>query len=319
MWPLPVVGRLQPGEDGVFSASLSGRGGVPGAWRAPRHQPPTDTPTAEPTATAAPSETAAATETKPATETATTVPTPRPTTPPQPAYLPVTVKDPPCTPVEEHIDVVFVVDGSAYMRNVRRGKPAFQTALEMVRWSLDAMDFSAGAGGKVDQAGVVVFRHRLVNEESLDLTSSRASLNGFLGGLEYGSPADRTAMTEALDRARSYLNGRRHLPANKRVVVFISEMQAKRVPYEHIPECAAQENGQEECAVLRKAADLKADGIVVVVFATSTVGRAEEMMHMASGEDLAHVLPARDVVTALIKGLAPVTPCPKEMFWPLRP
>lgn len=330
---LELVGRARAGD--AISPSSGARPGPARALPLPVRglQPATGTATSEPTQTVDPAQTATVqptdtvtatataevTDQPTATATSTPMPTPRPTTPPRPAYLPISIKDPPCTPSEEHLDVVFVVDGSSYMKNVRRGKPAFESALEMVRWSLEAMDFTANQRGQVDQAGVVVFRHNLRGDEILELTSNRNAGFTFLDELVYGRPADKTAMTEALDRARAMLNGGRHRPANKRVVVFLSELQAKNVPYEHLPECKDLDGGNEECAVLKKASELKAGGIVIAVFATSMVGRGEELLAMASNDSLQHVLPTRATIAQVIKSLEPATPCPPENFWPRRP
>jgi hypothetical protein len=213
-----------------------------------------------------------------------------------------------------NIDVLFVLDGSSYMRKIRRSKPAWDTAQDMIRTMLSAMDFDPAGGGQ-DQAGVVVIRHQAQIRESLPLASNRDTVTAFLADLEYGSPSDTARMDAALGEAVGLLDQSR-MSANRKVIVFVSELQPKNVPYRNEPGC---EEEDENCTMLKRANEVKARGILFVVFATGGDNRGPELMAMASSLELALLLPTDEQIRAVSEFIRPRGTCPPNQFWPYRP
>lgn len=247
-------------------------------------------------------------------------PSPRPTRPPEPIYLPVLLKDPACVPQSQPVDIVFVLDGSAYMHAGHGGRTAWEIARSNIVDMLDLMDFSPDAGGAHDRAGIVVFRHQNqpLPEELVGLSSDRAQLRQFVQALELGDPADRCRIDVGLDYGRRMLlNGRPQRPGNQQVLILLSELQAKRVPFEHIPACEALERGHEECAVLKMAEGIRSQSIQIGLFATGTSNRGgAELPAMVSSPDLFFERPNADQIRSTYQRLAPRTECPPSMFWP---
>jgi hypothetical protein len=258
------------------------------------------------------------TATSTATVTATTTPTEStptivPTSAPKPVFLPLALREH-CTPPAGNIDVVFVLDGSSYMRKLRRGLPAWETGLDMIRSALAAMDFDPAGAGQ-DQAGFVVVRHQVEIRETLELSTNRDTVLAELASLEYGSPSDTNRLDVGLVTAVSILE-RSRMSANRKVIVFVSELQPKNVPYRNEPGC---EEADENCTMLKRASEVKARGITLVIFATGDDNRGPELLAMATLPQLALVLPSNEQIHAIIQGARPMVPCDPGQFWPRRP
>lgn len=277
--------------------------GTKGADRPVPTDEPTEPPTpADPTATATPAATAE----------------------PKPIYLPVLLKDKACTPVETHLDVAFVLDGSSYMETPRGASQAWELARGNIRSMLGLMDFTPDARGQADRAAVVVFRNHNAPEpgEQMALSGDKAAVERFVAGLVLGNPRDTSRIDTGLEYGRAVLRqGRASRPQNKPVIVVLSELQAKNVPYEHIPECESRRNGNEECAVLKVATSIKAEGITIVLFATGTDARGGQMLPdmVTDKATLFFERPTADQIRGVYQRLAPRTECPKKDFWPFTP
>jgi CubicO group peptidase (beta-lactamase class C family) len=268
---------------------------------------PTDMPTEVPTATD-PTATA----------------TPRATAEPKPVYLPVTIKDIACTPVATYLDVAFVLDGSSYMETPRGASQAWEVARGNIRSMLGLMDFTPDARGQADRAAVIVYRNHNAPEpgEQMGLSGDKAAVERFVNGLVLGDPRDTSRIDTGLEYGRAALRqGRRTRPESKPVIVVLSELQAKNVPFGHIPECESRRNGNEECAVLKVADSIKAEGITIAVFATGTANRGGQMLpDMATDRvTLFFERPTTDQIRGVYQRLAPRTECPKKDFWPFTP
>jgi len=300
----------------IVPLGAAGRAGAVPAAAPAQATGETPSPTSPITPTVSVSATATMTATAAATSTPTLSPTPRATPTPGPVYLPLSVREPSCTPVETYVDVLFVMDGSSYMANFRGGKPAWDQGLDMVRAFLEAMDFTPDPAGKHDQAGMLVFRHRpdVLPAETLQLTGSLADARAFVDRLEYGDARDTARMDTAVLQAADMLRGSRHRPTNRQLLVFISELQPKNVPYRREPGC---ENLDENCTMLKRAEEVKAMGITFVVLATGQTARADELNFMASDPSLVLILPTAEPLRDLYARLAPRRTCPQ--FWPYRP
>jgi len=246
-------------------------------------------------------------------------PTPTLTPRPRPIYLPVLLKDRPCEPVVTYLDVVFVIDGSAYMKDLREGRPAWDLALDMARNVVEFLDFSPDARGQSDRAGAVVFRHRDAPEsgEILGLAGNAGTVTAFLNRLELGDPRDTARIDVGLNVGRNLVTSAQ---GRKDVLILLSELQAKNVPYRHIEACANRRSGQEECAVLSVADSIKSDGVTIAVFATGTDARGgQELPAVASDRSLFLVRPSASQISDVIRRLGPRAECPRSSFWPYQP
>jgi hypothetical protein len=257
-----------------------------------------------------------------ATPTRTPKPTPLATVQPRPAYLPTLLRDPGCKPTVGNMDVVFVLDGSKYMHVGSTHGTSWDTGLWMIRTMLGLMDWTPDAKGGQDQAGVVVYRHsRTVNPaEQLALTPNGKAVSDFLDKLQFGTPAETNRPDLALLWAADMVGDYHHKPDNIRVIVFISEMQAKNVPWENVPGCEDPKGMKENCTVLKRAEDVKNGGNAIALFATSYGNRGYELKAMASDPALALLLPEQPQIAAAYQLLLQPTvkPCPPETYWPYR-
>jgi hypothetical protein len=267
------------------------------------------------TSTAATSEpiTGTATLTATATATATRRPTRTPT--PAPAYLPMGLKDPRCVPQLRNLDVMFVLDGSNYMEQYRRDKPAWDTAREMVHWTLDAMDWTPDGQGRQDQAGLVVYRHQrsIQAHEMLNLSPNKGEVERFLDGIEFGNPRDQSRLDIGMLTAAGMVLDSRHKPGSLPVLIILSEMQTKGVP-NSAEGCDPE--ADDYCSMLRWASDIKASGVTIAIFATGWTNRSPELKPMASDLSMAYELPTREQIAALHRRLSTVVECDPLQFWP---
>jgi hypothetical protein len=274
---------------------------------------PTGTATLTPTAGLTVTATATGTAPVSATSTVTLVPTatatPRPTQPPRPAFLPLAVREPACTPIERHSDVVFVIDRSNYMEsNLRQGVLASEWARRWVTDLVGRMDLTRS------RAAVVRFnREAWVNQ---DLTNDRSRILAALD-VELPRHSDTARMDLGLRMAGDILRGPRVTPGNGRVLIFISELQAKNVPFEAIPACAQARRG-EECAVLAAADAIKAQGISLFLWATSDANDGGRILYasLASDPGKRYLLPTEADIANTHAEIESVIPCPASQFWP---
>jgi hypothetical protein len=266
----------------------------------------TPTMTITPTATTEPTDTPTATPSATATATATSTPSPRPTRPPVPAYLPLLVHDPACVPAQRFTDVVFMVDVSRYMENVIEGHLASNWARTYMHQIVERFDLGRA------RIGVVHF-NRDVNV-ILPLTNDRQAV---LEAIEEGPERENstTRFDVALRVSRDMLLGSRHTPGNAKAIFVISLMQAKEVPWRHVPGCI--EDIGEECAVVAVANEVKngPGNITIYALAISWYGNGV-MKQVPSNESTSFLLPGPADFDRMRSQLQETLPCPADQFWP---
>jgi hypothetical protein len=127
---------------------------------------------------------------------------------------------------------------------------------------------------------------------------------------------DKARMDQGLRVARDLLLSRASTPGNRKVIVFISELQAKSVPWEGVPGCV--ERRGEECAVLVAANEVKGQGITIYVWATSKANDGGEMLWTSLATDTTkrYLLPTDADIARTFGELQAVKACPPEQFWP---
>jgi hypothetical protein len=280
----------------------------------PEDLPTPATPEATPTPTDPPTSTATATDmppsTSPPTELPTTTPTAHPTLPPRPIFLPLTVRDPACVPEMSYSDIVFVLDVSTFMRQVVEGRQSREWAKDWMRLTVDRIDMTRS------KIGLVHFNRDV--EIIQPLTNDRQAV---LDAIEV--PPSRqnstTRMDVALHYGRYLLTGDDSTPGNAKVIFFISLMQAKGVPWDHIPGC--EDKRGEECAVVAAANEVKNGPVPITIYAlaTSWYGGGESLKAVASDPGKAILLPGEAEWARIFSEVQPAKPCPPEQFWPRAP
>lgn len=306
---LPAHGQAPAGLAVPQSPAWLQPAGASGAMTSP-------TATASPTAMLTPTLTVTVTATAPVSPTirpteapATLTPTPGPTATPHPVHLPVALWDETCTPVEHYADVVFVVDVSNYMNVLKNGRPARDVARDMMHAYVDLMDLDRA------KVGVVTFTDQI--RVPIALSGNRALVHAAIDQ-EPDRIKDKARMDLALRTARDQLHSRAATPRNGRVIIFISELQAKGVPWEGVPGCV--EKRGEECAVLAAAEEVKGGSrpVTIYLWATGKSNDGGEMLYhsLASDHGKRYVLPTAEEIAKVHGEIAVNVPCPRERFWP---
>ena len=262
----------------------------------PTPEPPTATATATelpPTATA--SATASVTASATPVPTATLTPTPSRYT----IYLPFlhwekTI----CVPESVYADVILVLDMSTSMYRTTRegGRSKHEAALGAARSFLDLLSWAADNAGGHDQVAVVGFNDLAWTASSLGSDQAIA-----LQALEQlpGRIAQGTRLDLALYQARDALRAGPRLSTNRPTVILLTDGLPNRVPFgpgSEQPGCPDQ-----ECTVLRAAAQLKADGPrlfpiglgedddVLQVLLRGAASQAGDFFFAPDGDDLAGI------------------------------
>jgi len=210
--------------------------------------PATPTPTATATATAS----RTATATQPATPTATPRASATATATVVPryiVYLPYGEAE--CVPEKRHVDVVLVLDRSTSMlRSVEPGGLAKnESAIAAARSFVNLLQLEPDAAGRHDQVAVVGFNDTAWT--AIGLTHDRAAADAALLGLR-DQTAEGTRLDLALDQGRKPLLGPERIPANKPVMILLTDGLPNRVP---IPS-----GGRQEDTVLAEAQAVKDTG-----------------------------------------------------------
>jgi hypothetical protein len=245
-----------------------------------------------------------------ATGTAMPTPTRRPTQPPRPIHLPIVLRDPPCNPITRYSDVVFVQDVSKYMLKIHDGKESRELADHYLRQMAGLLDFAHARVALVRFTDQVWVEQELTNNRALFLTAV---------GKEPLRSTDKTRMDLALRVAGDRLNGPGATAGNGKVIIFISELQAKSVPWENVPGCV--EKRGEECAVLAAAREVRARGVTIYVWATSNANDGGQMLWGDLASDTANrrfLLPTDADIARTLGSIQVVVPCAPELFWPRR-
>jgi len=221
-------------------------------------------------------------------------------------FFPLSVRDPRCIPVTQHSDIVFVVDVSNFMRNEINGRPSPEWAKDWMRATVERIDMARSKIGLVQFNVEVTEVQPLTNDRqavlrAIDAPRSRAS--GY------------TRMDIALYVARRMLV-EQGTPGNAKVIFFISIMQAKGVPWRHIPGCV--EKRGDECAVVAAANAVKGGPAPVTIYALalSWYGGGEELKAVASDPGKAYLLPGPAEWERIFGEVQLVQPCPADLYWP---
>jgi hypothetical protein len=237
----------------------------------------------------------------------TPTPTPRPTATPHPVYLPVSVRDPFCVPVGRYSDIVFVLDVSNFMRNEVNGRPSPDWAKDWMRGTVERMDMARSRIGLVHFNVDVRIVQELTNDRQAMLNAieaPRARASGY------------TRMDEGLRAARNMLAGPGGTPGNGKVIFFISYMQAKGIPWRHVPGCV-DERG-DECATVAAANEVKSGRVPITIYALALTwyGGGEDLKAVASDPGKAHLMPGAAEWEQIFGEVQVVKPCPPELNWP---
>jgi len=167
-------------------------------------------------------ETPTATPTNTPTSTPTNTPTNTPTPVPKPGYLPLVHRSwpeatatPVCVPEEQTIDTALIVDTSLSMSDpvTAGGQPKLQAAIEAAQEIVTMLKDR-------DQATIVGFNERAI--VAAGLTSDKAVLTAALQSLP-NTQAQGTAIDDGLRKALAELQSSRHVPANNRSMILVTD------------------------------------------------------------------------------------------------
>lgn len=252
----------------------------------------TATPTFTPSATPTPTNTPTSTYTP--TPTSTSTPTSTPTPVPQPAYLPIVfrnwpeeVKPPPCIPEEQTIDLALVIDNSTSMLEATQagGKRKIDAAVEA---ALEIVSLLKAT----DQATVVNFNS--AGHLASMLTGDKATLTAALQGLPASSAAG-TAIDAGMQTALQELQSTRHLTANKRSMIVVTD--------------GTQTVGGSQ--PVRDAANaVKTAGITLVTVGLGTEVDEGLLTEVASAPNLFFKAPNAEDLIRIYREIARLIPCP---------
>jgi Mg-chelatase subunit ChlD len=156
-----------------------------------------------------------------------------------------------CTPFTHRADVVLVLDRSTSMlRPVREGGlPKNEAAIAAARAFVAQLRLVPGDPGESDQVAIAGFNGRAWIES--DLTRSRTDALRALDRLS-GSLAEGTRLDLAFEIGQRPLDGPRHQPANRPVLIVLTDGLPNQVPF--------PPGGRQEDTVLSAAQAAKARG-----------------------------------------------------------
>ncbi len=246
---------------------------------------PIVTPTATPTATDIP---------PPPSATPTSTPTATATPVPQPVYLPLSLREVPCTRTQP-ADVVLVMDTSTSME-----EPAGDG-----RTKLEAARAAAGAFVELlrldvdDQAAIIAFNSdaRIV----IGLSDDGVALVSALDGI---TTASQTCLVCGLEAAGEALASDSRIIANQPVVILLTD---------------GRSNPRPASEAVDEAARLKADG--VVIFTIGLGAELDDAALTAIASKPAFAFRASDgaALEAIYREIAVTLPGPADCYWGRRP
>jgi Ca-activated chloride channel family protein len=211
-----------------------------------------------------------------------------------PIYLPLLLKEH-CTPDTSYADTILVVDASTSMLDeVRPGYSKRAAAVEAAGRFVELLKDG-------DQAGVVWFNESaaLVQE----LTADKAALRS---ALERITNHQFTRIDLGIKVASEELASRRHVAANRPVIILLTDGKANLEPIE---------------TAISEARLAKDAGATIFVIG---LGRPEDLDDdalrlIASRPDSYYQTPRAEDLAAIYEEIAGVIPCPPEQFWGGRP
>jgi hypothetical protein len=123
-------------------------------------------------------------------------------------------------------------------------------------------------------------------------------------------------MDSAIRTARDLLVSRSSTAGNAKAIIFVSELQAKSVPWDGVDSCV--EKRGEECAVLVAASEVKSQGITLYVWATSNANDGGQMLwgSLATDTSKRYLLPSDADIGKVHGEIAVSKPCPADQSWP---
>ena len=239
-------------------------------------EPPT------PTASVTPSNTPTATESKTVTATPTTVP--------HPIYLPLALREVPCTR-KQPADVVLVIDASSSME-----EPAGDGRTKRGAAWVAAVAFVDGLRlGVSDQVAVVAFNSdaRVV----IGLTADRPAITTALGSITTGS---QTCLVCGLETAGKELNGAGHLAGNQAVIILLTD---------------GRSNPQPASEAVSEAARLKDLGTAIFTIGLGAELDDAALTAIASRPQFAHHATDGTALEAIYREIAVTLPGPADCYW----
>ncbi len=162
----------------------------------------------------------------------------------------------PCVPESQHADIVLVLDTSTSMqRPTRAGRTKLAAALEAASVFAEGLSLERDGYGRQDRLALVGFNDTAWTQ--LSLSDDRAAIAEALAALPARS-AQGTRLDLALRQGVTAWRDSWRLPANRPVIVLLSDGLPNRVPFgpgSTHPECPNQ-----ECTVLAAATAAKQAG-----------------------------------------------------------
>jgi Mg-chelatase subunit ChlD len=162
----------------------------------------------------------------------------------------------PCVPEYQHADILLVLDTSTSMqRETRAGRTKLAAALEAARTFADSLSLERDGYGRQDRLAIVGFNNTAWTE--LTLSDDRVRIEQAFAALPAKS-AEGTRLDLALEQGMRAWTDSWRLPANRPVLVLLTDGLPNRVPFgpgSAHPECASQ-----ECTVLKAATAAKQAG-----------------------------------------------------------
>ncbi len=246
---------------------------------------PIVTPTASPTATDIPPP-PSATPTNTTTATATPIPLP--------VYLPLSLREVPCTRTQP-ADVVLVMDASTSMKEpagdgrtkLEAARAAAVAFIELLRLEAD------------DQAAIIAFNSdaRVV----IDLTADRSALTTALGTI---TTASQTCLVCGLEAAGEALESDGRIIANQPVVILLTD---------------GRSNPRPASEAVDEAARLKADGVVIFTIGLGAELDDAALTAIASKPAFAFRASDGTALEAIYREIAVTLPGPADCCWGRRP
>ncbi len=162
----------------------------------------------------------------------------------------------PCVPEYQHADVILVLDTSTSMqRTTRAGRTKLAAALEAAGTFADSLSLERDGYGRQDRLAIVGFNNTAWTE--LTLSDDRARIDQALDALPAKS-AEGTRLDLALQQGIVAWNDSWRLPANRPVLVLLTDGLPNRVPFG--PGSTSPDCPNQECTVLAAATAAKRAG-----------------------------------------------------------
>ncbi len=162
----------------------------------------------------------------------------------------------PCVPQYQHADLILVLDTSTSMqRTTRAGRTKLAAALEAAGTFADSLSLERDGYGRQDRLAIVGFNNTAWTE--LTLSDDRARIDQALAALPAKS-AEGTRLDLALQQGIAAWNDSWRLPANRPVLVLLTDGLPNRVPFG--PGSTSPACPDQECTVLAAATAAKRAG-----------------------------------------------------------